>query len=1328
MESLALKQLVLHGSGRQHELRTLFEREYFVLAQLAHPSVIQVHDFGIDRAGPYYTMELVDSGDLSSRAPWPFREACRLIGQVCSALSLLHARRLLHRDISPRNVRCTPQGAAKLIDFGAMVPMGPCSQVIGTPGFIAPEVVHQLPLDARTDLFSLGATLYYALTGRRPFAARTLSELNEAWRLELLPPSQFAPGIPPALDALALALLCIDPAGRPRSAFEVMQRLGAICDRNFAEPEHIAHAYLSKPALVGRDAQQRRFRQRLSKALHGAGGALIFEAEAGMGRSRFLDACAIEAKLAGATVVRVNGRAAFATPLVAAYGIAEQVLEELPDLAASCAYDLNLAHKLFVGADVAEAANANQRTRLRSLEELSSDRYEVRTNLSRWLRAVSERQPIVIAVDDLERVDQASIAWLASVAHDVSALRILIVATLQSSADTTSHASLRVLCSLAAKMPLPALSTAQTETLFGSIFSDAPQLALVSHRVHRLAAGNLRESIALAHHMIERRLIRYADGNWVLPSELAVSDLPTSAEAAVRDRIARLAPLSRHLAETQALAFEEPWTRTEYLALVKLEKQSQVERALAELVSEAVLVGNGGTYTLSHLGVRACLIAGLSDAQRRERHRLLADLCVLLRRPILVEVHHRLLAGRVEQGLDRLAGLLDRTLNVGPLFESVSDRRVVAEILDRAQTLATSHRRPAREIQELSRCLVELSVVGDDALYHRHASAWLAQLERDSGLQDYATTGHDLPAAERIQQAMRTTAARYAATPERDRVYASDEALKQLGHFVAMSTVIAAKTSDARLYASLPSKLEPFARLSPLLDALFQTAVAAAEMNCKAQPERARARMREVHARLEQVSQADFRYRDTVSSAVAQAVAVLEVTLGYPTAEDWLQIMERDPRHQLSALYLRRVLCIFDGDSEAAERYRKQAELLAIQTDGYGLIPARLSLELSAHLHAGDLAGVKYVADRTEQLAIQAPGWLALHQFARASFQRLRGDLPAALEGLERALLLAEPSCVDPPPQLNVWVLASAMYVTALVESDRAHEARVFGIAACARCETLGLSGCAALVSALALAEAALGHFAEAAERMDALIATRAHVRPSLLAADYEARARIAIGAKDADAAARFVMLAASQRGPRSHGKHARLLDEAKQAGLELAVSLPGLAAALLGSRGSDVPTPHRVLASIDPIADPSARALRVLELLAEAAGARAGHLYYVQAAGLVRVASLHRSNDAELDRFANEYLHQSLELAAMTEVFTDVNDSTEPQRAIWTARDGAVYRIALLQGSLGQSCVGLVALCETTNLALTADYSSLSTAISSHLLKLGDVCKSDAG
>jgi eukaryotic-like serine/threonine-protein kinase len=83
------------------------------LAQLAHPRIVEVYDYGIDDVGPYYTMELLDGGDLQQLAPIDPLRLCAIARDVCSALALIHSRRVLHRDVSPRNIRCRPDGTAR---------------------------------------------------------------------------------------------------------------------------------------------------------------------------------------------------------------------------------------------------------------------------------------------------------------------------------------------------------------------------------------------------------------------------------------------------------------------------------------------------------------------------------------------------------------------------------------------------------------------------------------------------------------------------------------------------------------------------------------------------------------------------------------------------------------------------------------------------------------------------------------------------------------------------------------------------------------------------------------------------------------------------------------------------------------------------------------------------------------------------------------------------------------------------------------------------------------------------------------------------------------
>jgi serine/threonine protein kinase len=170
---VALK-LLTHADAR---LAALFEREYETLAKLDHPRVIAVYDFGhTDDGQRYYTMELLGGKDLWALAPISWRDTCRYGRDVCTTLALLHNQRLIHRDVNPPNVRLDEQGHAKLLDFGALSPFGQATELVGTPLCIAPEALRGESLDGRTDLFSLGVVMYWALTRERPYPIRELAD------------------------------------------------------------------------------------------------------------------------------------------------------------------------------------------------------------------------------------------------------------------------------------------------------------------------------------------------------------------------------------------------------------------------------------------------------------------------------------------------------------------------------------------------------------------------------------------------------------------------------------------------------------------------------------------------------------------------------------------------------------------------------------------------------------------------------------------------------------------------------------------------------------------------------------------------------------------------------------------------------------------------------------------------------------------------------------------------------------------------------------------------------------------------------------------------
>ena len=222
---VALKALVAgeHGSP---ELLKRFLREARAAAGLSHPGVVQVYDFGAEGSLHYIVMELVPRGSLAEllrkRRLRP-DEALRLALRVAEALEAAHARGLVHRDVKPSNILLDAQGRPKLADFGLARSAGDAERltatgdILGTAWYMAPEQAFGGPedVDARADVYSLGAVLYEMLTGRPPFdGARAAAVLKRIETEIPAAPSRVDPALDPGLDRLVGKALEKDPARR----------------------------------------------------------------------------------------------------------------------------------------------------------------------------------------------------------------------------------------------------------------------------------------------------------------------------------------------------------------------------------------------------------------------------------------------------------------------------------------------------------------------------------------------------------------------------------------------------------------------------------------------------------------------------------------------------------------------------------------------------------------------------------------------------------------------------------------------------------------------------------------------------------------------------------------------------------------------------------------------------------------------------------------------------------------------------------------------------------------------------------------------------------
>jgi eukaryotic-like serine/threonine-protein kinase len=222
------------------EARQRFLQEARVVGQLSHPSIIALHDMGIDEASqtPYLVMEFLEGQPLDrilDKGSVPFTKACAWTAEVACALGAAHRKGVIHGDVKPANVLITDDGRVKLMDFGmarlASHDAG-ATPLAGTPAYWCPEQIMGKPQDSRSDLFSLGVVLYEMVTGKRPFDADSLQGIcGRVLSSTPLPPSQSNPSVPAGFNELVARCLAKDPAARHATAEALAEELYPLARR-----------------------------------------------------------------------------------------------------------------------------------------------------------------------------------------------------------------------------------------------------------------------------------------------------------------------------------------------------------------------------------------------------------------------------------------------------------------------------------------------------------------------------------------------------------------------------------------------------------------------------------------------------------------------------------------------------------------------------------------------------------------------------------------------------------------------------------------------------------------------------------------------------------------------------------------------------------------------------------------------------------------------------------------------------------------------------------------------------------------------------------------
>ena len=612
----ALKLLL--GQLENPETAQRFHSEFRVLSQLDHPNITRVYDSGEHHGRAWFAMELLEGADLrqaieSWRSIPPserFRRAEQVLVQVAEALVYIHDRGLVHRDVTPGNIMISPEGRVRLMDFGVVHAPGAdlttAGEMVGTVAYIAPEQISREVnggrVDARTDLYALGAVLYHMIVGRRPFSATTIPGLLEkhlAGRPK--PPRDLLPTVPRHLNDICLRLLEKDPADRYGSA----QHLLAVLQAHVRERFDVRRW---SPRMVGRTAEASLLREAVEQlAASGRGAAVVLEGPSGYGKTRLLNDLHSQALGLGLRLL-----AGQCPSDQAAYGGFRAVLEALGQ--AGVALPKALEQALLQGIGDPEPYNI-----------MSAFRDLLRANA-----------PLVLTLDRLERADRGTITLLEFLVRNLLHLAkepILIVVARDQPVGldplegwlTGDAVGVHPLY-----LPLRPLGPTAVEELLLQLVQDDERMRVLAQRLHREGEGNPLFIVEMIRGLVDQGVICEAEVGYRLDIDAtdvgrATLPIPSSIREALRERMSRLSASSVQVAAVVALCQQEVTFDVLLEALGVSEDELLTD--IDELVECGVLVdrqvGVEELYDLAQPRLRDILVEEIGAAEAIRVHRRL---------------------------------------------------------------------------------------------------------------------------------------------------------------------------------------------------------------------------------------------------------------------------------------------------------------------------------------------------------------------------------------------------------------------------------------------------------------------------------------------------------------------------------------------------------------------------------------------------------------------------------------------------------------------------------------------------------------------------------